>query len=408
MIRIEVKDFQSIAHEVVEVDGFSVLVGRSNIGKSALVRAIKAALTGAPADAFVRHGPDCPRVTKGAKSCKCFCSVHLVADGFDLLWEKGDAVNRYVYNGAEHTVVGKGTPEFLLAGFAPAKIGDDRELLQVADQFQPIFILNRSGTVVADVLSDVVKLDQINTAIRLVEKDRKEATATRKVRERDVIDLKLALERYLGLDDVVARMDVLEADNERIAVTERRLIQVEGYIESILSLARMIKSLAPLLELSVPNMVEVDTVAHKVSDLYRFQVEVADRVEIIRSLEGVDSVEVPACTIASDWRRVSNLQSLVVRLDSMRTFFERHRPLDAPIPVLESVTDAHTQVRRLEQLGSKLDGLNRVVGELEVVVTDLSRQEEQILAEFATLGVCPTCSQPIEASHQHHVSEAHA
>lgn len=123
MLDVEIRNFQSIEHVHVVIDGFTTLVGRSNLGKSAIVRAIKAALTGAPEETSVRHGPKCEREVKGTKSCKCYCSVHIKTEGFDLLWEKGGDKNEYVFNGAKKTAVGKGTPDFLDESFGVVKSG---------------------------------------------------------------------------------------------------------------------------------------------------------------------------------------------------------------------------------------------------------------------------------------------
>jgi hypothetical protein len=174
MLLLEVSNFQSIEHAEVCVDGFTALVGRSNIGKSSVVRAAKSALNGVQGTAFVRHGPGCLRRTKGAKNCKCFSTVKITGDGIDILWEKGDAVSRYVVNGEIFEAIPKGFPDFLKPGFTPVQVGDRSVSLQVADQFDPIFLLGETGTTVADVLGDVARLDSINTATRLAEKDRRE------------------------------------------------------------------------------------------------------------------------------------------------------------------------------------------------------------------------------------------
>mgnify|MGYP001228451488 CR=1 FL=1 len=114
MIEVEVRDFQSIEHATIKIDGFTALVGRSNIGKSAFVRAVQACVTGAPVGAYVRHNALCPRKTRKAKECRCQCSVHIRAEQFDLLWEKGDFINRYTFNGTVYDKANQGTPDFLL------------------------------------------------------------------------------------------------------------------------------------------------------------------------------------------------------------------------------------------------------------------------------------------------------
>lgn len=196
---VEIRNFQSIEHVRLTIEGFTALVGPSNTGKSSILRAIKAALTGATGTNFVRHNPTCPRYTKKAKTCKCKTSVHLTAEGFDLLWEKGDAINRYVFNGAVHDRVERGVPDFLSPAFDLIKVGQKQVSVQMAEQHRPLFLLDQEGGTVADVLSDVANLDQINQAIRLAEKDRKEAAAQRKVREGDVRTLTATVEGYRGL-----------------------------------------------------------------------------------------------------------------------------------------------------------------------------------------------------------------
>src|SRR5512137_438933 len=108
MIEVEVRDFQSIERATIRIDGFTTLVGRSNIGKSAFVRAVQAAITGAPVGAYVRHAALCPRKTRKLKECRCQCSVHVKTEGFDMLWEKGDFINRYTFNGVVYDKVNQG------------------------------------------------------------------------------------------------------------------------------------------------------------------------------------------------------------------------------------------------------------------------------------------------------------
>lgn len=53
---IEVVGFQSIRHAELQLSGWTSLVGESDVGKSAIVRAITAAMTNWRGDHFIRHG----------------------------------------------------------------------------------------------------------------------------------------------------------------------------------------------------------------------------------------------------------------------------------------------------------------------------------------------------------------
>jgi hypothetical protein len=355
MTEVEVRNFQSIEHARITIEGYTALVGRSNIGKSAIVRAIKSALTGATGTAFVRHGPHCARRLKDAKKCQCKASVRIKREGFDLLWEKGDNDNRYTFNGQVYDSVGQGTPSFLTEGYEPIQIGPDKELLQVADQFDPIFLLNRTGGVIADVLSDVANLDQVNAAMRLVEKDRREASSTRKVREQDVVDLTQRLVAFDGLDDAVAGVKAIEDKLADLGAADERLRQIERFLELAVARATAIKNLA-----------------------------------------GVEAVVIPSATASQT--AVEGLLRLTrwyERLVALKTWWERAKGVEglAP-PDSDPLKTALTGLMTMNAFANRFDALSREVDHNEAAYKQIVETAGALQAEWDALGICPTCEQP--------------
>lgn len=451
MVRVELKNFQSIADEVIEIDGFTAVTGRSNIGKSAIVRAIKAAITGAPVDCYVRHSDGCPRRSKGAKSCKCFCSVRIVGDGLDLLWEKGDSVNRYVYNGVEHTAVARGTPEFLGQEFGLINLGPkERTSLQVSDQFHPLFILDKSGGVVADVLSDVAKLDQINVAIRLAEKDRKEAAGTRKVRERDISDIKLSLTKYAALDEALAKSNAVAELGRRVTETEAAAAALGKYYDALTLVARAIKALSGVAGVAIPPTQAMTSHHAQVTVLERLDNGFKEKTVALNALSGVDEVLIP---VAEDVTRLSGQYQILDRLDkdlkdktpafkklngvtatqvppidvfgglsstfrkltrwvsqiqTLKVYFakmERAGGAEIPAPDFQKARD---EFARLSQWARRLPVLSATLGQLKLDLTAAESDEAAVLAEFSALGVCPTCRQDMKAPALNHEVHSHA
>jgi hypothetical protein len=365
---VEVRNFQSIEHAHVTIEGYTALVGRSNIGKSAIVRAVKAALSGASGTTFVRHGPHCARRLKDAKKCQCKSTVRIKREGFDLLWEKGDNDNRYTFNGQVCDSVGSGTPDFLVkAGYAPIKIGDGRELLQVADQFDAIFLLNRTGGVIADVLSDVAHLDRVNTAMRYVEKDRREAASTRKVREQDVVSLTQRLEEFEGLDDAIVRVKAVEDKIVDLGRAESRLKQIERFLEAGTARGVEIKRL-----LGVENVVIPDAVA---------------------SLSSVDGL-----LRLTRWHE---------RLVALKDWWDRTKPVEGIVaPDASPLKTSLSEMLVKAQLAAKLEQMAVSVKALEDRATTLDEEARKIRAEWDALGLCPTCEQPCGAQHLEPILEA--
>ena len=401
MIRVEIQNFQSIAKQVVEINDFSVIVGRSNIGKSAVIRALKAAMTGSPVDAYVRHGEGCARISKGNKTCKCFCSVHIKTDGLDLLWQKGDSVNRYVYNGEEHTVAGRGTPEFLEELFSPVKLGSDKSktLLQVSNQFNPIFILNESGPAVADILSDVAKLDQINEAARLAAKDRKEVKATRKVREKDVKDLKAQLQPYDHLDDVLGRVRDLASLEAEVAASQEKVDHLDRLMERAGTVARRIRQLEGVGTLRIPPIDPAVDLGEKVGWFSEAAEEYHSKSREVRKLEGVDEVYLPDIEVLRRGDTYDSLARWTRKVTALKDFFGKAKALGlAKLPDLEALDQPLTSYDRLQRWVSKLRGVKTVYGSVKESLVDVDKRVRTISAEFDALGVCPTCEQPIHAT----------
>ena len=72
-MKVEIKNYQSIVSQTLEVEGLTVVVGKSNVGKSALLRSISASWFGQSGDYFIRDGT--PN-----------CEVRCVFDGLEIGW----------------------------------------------------------------------------------------------------------------------------------------------------------------------------------------------------------------------------------------------------------------------------------------------------------------------------------
>lgn len=447
MINITVKGFQSVEDLKVSIDGFTAIVGRSNIGKSALVRALKCALTNAEGVSFVRHGIDCVRVLRGVKTCKCAASVHIVTDGFDLLWEKGDAVNRYFFNGERYDKPGKGIPEFLATnGLAPVKVGDSAGCIQIADQFFPIFLLNQSGGIVAETISDVSRLDRVNKATKLVEKDRRDLQATKKVREADADRLKIRLCTYEGLDEALQRVDDVDRQFAVIEAKEGKLDTIKGYILKLGTLAVRIRSLASVGSVKVPDIEVIGQLGPKVEQLTKFSEDYDRREAVVSGLKWVESLDVP------DLREVSSLNSKLEDVNRFSVEYERRqsrvkdlewvaaldttvpdisemkalaskftlltswiskiravkgkyesvtKALKAPVPDPDTLQQLQGKLVTLDRFTAKLQALQNSVATLEADLAKVESEESGLELEVSALGVCPTCVRPLTLDHSH-------
>lgn len=410
MIDIEVQNFQSIQHVKFRITGFTALVGRSNIGKSAIVRAVKTALTGAAGTDFVRHGPTCERRERGRKKCRCQATVRIKTSKIDMVWEKGDAINRYTVTAEGETTVydkaDRGTPPFLQPDFNQIKIGDSQDLIQMSEQFSPVFLLNQSGPAVADVLSDVARLDDINEAMRLSEKDRKEAASTRKVREKDIVELETSLGKYEGLDAVAKRAGAIQSRYKAIADKQEALEQLTDFLASLRQLATSIRALGAATRPGLPDYDKLESLATRYEELEDFLAAVSNKAPIIRRLTGIDKVELPVFeAVRTKQAECLRLAGWLERLRVFKTSLAKWKKLSG-VSDLEAKREAAlvTKVLQAAQVGKLMDRqakLEKEEAALEAALDAAATEEQTALGEINELGICPTCSQTISGDHLH-------
>lgn len=451
MIDVEIKNFQAIDSLTLRVEGFTALVGRTNIGKSSIVRALKCALSGGSGSDFVRHDArSCSRILNKAKSCKCFASVKLMfEEGQGFLWEKGaKAMNRYTVwkDGVEavYDRVGQSMelPDFLATHFAPVLLGPNNSLLQVASQFDAPFLLDLSGGAVADILSDIGKLDDINHAMAAVAKDRRSSVAIRKVREEDVKELSQRLAGYTSLDPHLQRVRDLEGSAKLARETASRRDRAERFIEEATEATRVMRRLTTSLEPSLrgsapllgaskrlglvdgfvngwgaregavarlerglgPHPPELGAIASRAaqrSKLLQLERGLIERERVVEGLAKTELVEVPLEPGLR--RRAADVALLSRWLDSLakiKVVFAKATScqglsLEDPKPVASLAA----RLSKADGLAVRLDRLDVEIERLVVLEAESQKDRRAVLAEFSTLGICPACHQDISPVH---------
>lgn len=409
MIEIEIKGFQSIEKVTLQVEGFTAIVGRSNIGKSAIVRALKCALTNSSGTAFVRHTAHCARATRGTKSCKCQASVHIKMEGFDLLWEKGDAINQYTFNGNVYANPGPGIPDFLVgSGLSPVKVGDSIGSIQIAEQFYPIFLLNQSGPAIAEAISDVARLARINTATRLVEKDRKEAVATRKIRAKDAELLRVRLQGYARLEEALQMVGDVEQQDRLLGEMERLIELLSGYELAYQELVSSVAHLSRVEGVDPPPIEPVQEAFQKKTYLLDLAKKLDHRVQEYRAMAWVEKFLESVPEVDPVQKLEGELQKVNGWIRQLQGLKERFAQLESlkgiPVLAFEEATRLQQEVSALGKFIGRFNTVQREIDRLEAQVVAADQEEQGIVQEAESLGgdlTCPTCAQPFKLGHNH-------
>jgi exonuclease SbcC len=353
MIKVRVQNFQSIKNASVDIDGFTVVTGPNNSGKSALMRAIRGVFTNAPGGPLVRHGA--PHLSVGLE----------FDDGSTVVWEKGGKTNRYTVNGKTLSSVGRGVPpEVEALGIGEIRAGSDRIWPQIAEQFTgSLFLVGRPGSVVAEALSDVDRVGALTEALRLSESDRRSATSELKVRRKDLKGFKEETEAFAGFDAVLKAVTALQGAKRAAGDVEQRLAQAEGFTVRLEAARNELKVFEALDE---------------------------------AALDGFDAVRETCDRVAAtgrDWETARTLHVALVKAAAGAA-----GPSDADIPTVPDPDPADKlrrgidAVRELErQVTRAADDVACADIESERLRVELDAVTTEVSILLGTRGVCPTC-----------------
>jgi hypothetical protein len=380
-MKISIENMQSLKSAELEVDGFCVVVGRSNLGKSAVIRAVEGAIYNHPVQAYVRSGAPFLRVT-------------LEGPDYSVQWKKGPHHNDYVINGVTYESVGRDAPPKIKElGFKDVELNKSKLRVQISDQFHPLFLISESGSDIAQAIADVSRIYEIQAAQDAADKDKRANQATLKVREQDSVyhtqrlkELESFSDKIKILEDCVEESKVIENQQKYLKVTASILAQ-KTYAQA------KIENLCNLPE--VPSGDVLDTTKiHLMTGYvksYHALVKVRDIDVIIPSALDLDTLRDQAIRSRGYIKTYHDVRRRLESLTSLET-------LD--IPPIDALTslDLRGMAQHLQHMKNLVTMLRSIQSEVEDSAKDLKNIESEIQQAHDRLGVCPTCGQMIPHS----------
>lgn len=391
MVRVEITNYESIDHAVIEIDGFTTVVGPNYSGKSAAMRAINAALTNQSGMEFVRWGQD-------------YCEVRIEAPGLDLLWHKEEGNNHYVVNGSRYAKIGRDEPprEVSQLGYGTVKVSGQKHDLHYADQFTPLFLVDDQNTKTADLVASVYGLDRLYKASELCSKDQRSNDSLLKVRKRDLEDARSDLKRFEGLDDVLRKAKAIKAARERIDEGRAQIDRASSWARAMSEASIKCKRLRPAAGVPIP---ESDTLA---GDLQRYGAARGFLDRIGRLQSETAALRPAAEAVLPDsgplGARVGELSGARGMLSRLQAVAAEERGLRGvlEVSVPESMSAGlRDSMERVSRAKGYIESLKSGKAEISSLKTQLSKCEadlETVEDERASFDRCPLCNQKLEAA----------
>jgi DNA repair exonuclease SbcCD ATPase subunit len=419
-VRLSGKNLQSWAAFDVEINGLTVVTGPSDVGKSALFRALKGVLRNELPAEWVRDGQDEPM------------EVTVEVDGHKIsARRKRKGSTTYVIDGKDFAKLAGGMPEDLAKmKFSEVVIGDF--------DFDPIFGRQNSAQFLIDPLT--YKPTEVNAILgafggteklehgkkeanlRKTQKDAEARTIATQIRDSEERRAKLTDMQLIG-DQTASILIDLERDVRGLESEAHWLAETTRYRQEIVRYRQILDAFV------LPDIAGLELEYR----LAHFAEQAAESNAFARWLSK------PIATLSSAsafWDDVRRLQGEIVALETAQktrrqaewlsgtaaslevgTGWADARRLWNEIVALENTAAAGRHIVSTDKLKSslsgvdttfneavllwnsikRLEGLSALLGELKVSVERLAGVEAELSAAQAELqkGLCPKCGKPL-------------
>jgi hypothetical protein len=284
-MELTLKDFQGWKEAELTVEGFTVVTGSSNRGKSALTRALKAVL---------RNGITEGNVRLGSKEAR----VGLTLDDHGLIeasrTRKGSA--SYVVNGEEFAALGGKIPPVMADwGYQPVEVSGVKIDPIFAGQFDPQFLLSSSPAETSAILNAFSSTERLDRGKKVLKGKVSEVDSEAKLLGAQVSTLEVQVAQ---LTTQSAQAELLRQQiNDRATVARRAQLQV-------IALDRLVKALQ-----------EDERVQEHLTAIDRAGIQIARTLCSLAQLLGVAKLHMVLNQQAEVAAKLTGLEGLDAKLD---------------------------------------------------------------------------------------------
>lgn len=344
--KIDIENFQS--HPKTELNlskGVNVLLGQSDSGKTAIIRALRWL-------AWNRPGGDAFRSSWGGET-----QVKITLDdGKEIIRQKGKE-NVYKHDGKEFKAFGADVPEEVQSAL---QLND----INLQQQLDRPFLLDNSPGEIAQHFNRVAHLEKIDQSRRNVEQWLKELTRTVQSKEEQLKEAEESLAEYNYLDK-------FEVDVEMLENIEKELFNTSSKINKITK--------------SIEQIQRIDKELEEKEWITSLEMDVDHIIQLMEERQ----------TIQSNVRNFSDLKEKIQKIDN--DLEEKNVLVEAEAQV-QALLDLYKELAGIQEKRKILKALFNQVEETDEKLQNMNESIEQKEKKFKESfpDICPLCNTPMQ------------
>lgn len=339
----------------------NILVGVSNVGKSSVARALSLVLFNQWDKSWCKFG---------AKYCRVTLQT---STGIEVVREKGEKVNRYILrlpNQPEQLFESFGTavPEQVqqaLKIHAVQVDTTDTLNLNLAGQMDALFLLSQTGSYRAKVLGKLSGATYLDHAIRELNKDKRQLTAEKNLKDLEVIELQIQVDKLKAIEAYSTVLSALESQLTLLRCSQERIERIRSLFERVKVLKEAWLKESKKSDLLGPlELTSIDKLVVRVDNI--------KALSILHNKVGI---------FKAAFEKQNKLQELLTPLD---------------FSVIPNLVEKVTSLKKLKDLAVKISKNNNELvsktDELQRVEQQHKENVDQYNDMLKEAGVCPICN----------------
>lgn len=416
MYNLKIQNFQSIHRGELPIKDFTVLVGKTNRGKSAILRALRTVLLNEWNSGFVKVGEKETKVE--FEICEKTDYLNSILPGLEI--EKVKVTkpsNEYeisLSTGETHKFpkVGKNTPEGMeclnLSGITTER--EDVFNLNFQSQLEPLFLITSTEVELTSFVNKVFDISRFEKALRDMKTD--DIKIARNLEENDKRGQLLSVEK----ENTETRKKILQDSYETLEIRIKATEQVDSYLREIKEIISVYTSLQEGLQklekereilnlqkqyLSVISLWLEQGTQLKEINLSRAEIQNTEKEikTLTENLKPLSLLQQKYTELSGICENITELNSLQKERDALQTNQQIHLFLqnllqkeDILLAGISLLQDCKKEMREISEGGLDVKKQQKLLVDNKQKVEVFGLFKDEVLK---SLKICPVCEQLI-------------